>query len=82
MNNKNIIGSLSFSFTDEFGENTSLQKTFSEDCEDIGKIFWLLNEFKYFLHAMSFSESMTNKIIYLEKGEKVIDEDGKVIAEG
>ena len=58
------------------------KKTFSEDCEDIGKIFWLLDEFKYFLNAMSFPESMTNNIVYLEKGEKVIDEDGKVIAEG
>ena len=45
---------LAFSFTDDYGETINLEKTFNDD-DDIGKITWLLDEFKYFLHAMSFS---------------------------
>ncbi len=71
---------LTFSFTDEFGETTTLDKTFNES-EDTGKLFWLLDEFKSFLYAYGFSESMINNLIYLEKGEKVIDEDGEIISE-
>ena len=78
---KEIVGRISFSFTDDNGETTSLQKTFTDDGEEIGRIDWLLDEFKYFLQAMSFSEAMTDKIIYLEKGEKVVDENGEVLIE-
>ena len=71
---------LAFSFTDDYGETINLEKTFNDD-DDIGKITWLLDEFKYFLHAMSFSQGMTDNIVYLEKGEKVVDENGEVIYE-
>ena len=71
---------LAFSFTDDYGETINLEKTFNDD-DDIGKITWLLDEFKYFLHAMSFSQDMTGNIVYLEKGEKVVDENGEVIYE-
>lgn len=81
MDSKEIIGKISFSFTDENGETVSLKKTFTGDEEKIGKIDWLLDEFKYFLQAMSFSESMTNRIVYLESGEKLIGEDGGVLIE-
>lgn len=75
------MGKISFSFTDDIGETTSLQKTFTGDGEEIGKIDWLLDEFKYFLKAMSFSEDMTDRIVYLEKGEKLLGEDGEVLIE-
>ena len=78
MNEKEI--KLLFSFTNNIGENEILEKTFN-DCNEIGTLPWLLEEFKYFLNALSFSEDMTNKIIYLEKGEKVIDENGEVLYE-
>lgn len=81
MDNKEIIGKISFSFTDENGETVSLKKTFTGEEEEIGKIDWLLDEFKYFLQAMNFSESMTNRIVYLENGEKLIGEDGGVLIE-
>lgn len=81
MGDKEIVGRISFSFTDDIGEITSLQKTFTGDGEEIGKIDWLLDEFKYFLKAMSFSEDMTDRIVYLEKGEKLIDENGEVLIE-
>lgn len=81
MDSKEIIGKISFSFTDENGETVSLKKTFTGDEEEIGKIDWLLDEFKYFLQAMSFPESMTNRIVYLESGEKLIGEDGGVLIE-
>lgn len=81
MNSKEIIGKISFSFTNENGEAVSLKKTFTGDEEEIGRIDWLLDEFKYFLQAMSFSESMTDRIVYLEKGEKLIGEDEKVLIE-
>lgn len=71
---------LAFSFTDDYGETVNLEKTFNDD-DDIGTITWLLDEFRYFLHAMSFSKDMTDNIVYLEKGEKVVDENGEVIYE-
>ena len=79
MNDKEIVGKISFSFTDENGETVSLKKTFTGEKEEIGNINWLLDEFKYFLQAMSFSESMTNRIVYLESGEKLIGKDGEVL---
>ena len=78
MNEKEIR--LTFSFTDDIGETATLEKTFNY-CSEIGTLTWLLEEFKYFLNALSFSEDMTNKIIYLEKGEKVVDENGEVLYE-
>ena len=78
MNEKEI--KLLFSFTDDIGETATLEKTFN-DCGEIGALPWLLEEFKYFLNALSFSEDMTDRIIYLEKGEKVIDENGEVLYE-
>lgn len=46
MNSKEIIGKISFSFTNENGEAVSLKKTFTGDEEEIGRIDWLLDEFK------------------------------------
>ena len=78
MNEKEIR--LTFSFTDDIGETATLEKTFN-DCSEIGTLPWLLEEFKYFLNALSFSEDMTDRIVYLEKCEKVIDENGEVLYE-
>ena len=78
MNEKEIR--LTFSFTDDIGETATLEKTFN-DCSDIGTLTWLLEEFKYFLNALSFSEDMTNRIVYLGKGEKVVYENGEVLYE-
>ena len=78
MNEKEI--KLLFSFTDDIGETAILEKTFNY-CGEIGTLPWLLDEFKYFLNALSFSEDMTDRIVYLEKGEKVIDENGEVLYE-
>ena len=78
MNEKEI--KLLFSFTDDIGETATLEKTFN-DCNEIGTLTWLLEEFKYFFFFFCFSEDMTNRIIYLEKGEKVIDENGEVLYE-
>lgn len=78
---KEIVARLSFSFTDDIGETTSLQKTFTGNGEEIGRIDWLLDEFKYFLQSMSFSEAITNRIVYMENGEKLIGEDGEVLFE-
>ena len=78
MNEKEIR--LTFSFTDDIGETATLEKTFN-DCSKIGTLTLLLEEFKYFFHSLSFSEDMTDRIVYLEKGEKVIDENGEVLYE-
>ena len=78
MNEKEI--KLLFSFTDDIGETAILEKTFNY-CNTIATLPWLLDEFKYFLNALSFSEDMTNRIVYLEKGEKVVDENGEVLYE-
>ena len=79
MNEKEIR--LTFSFTDDIGETATLEKTFN-DCSEIGALTWILEEFQYFLHSLSFSEDMTDRIVYLEKGEKVVDENGEVLVEG
>lgn len=79
MDNKEIVGKISFSFTDDNGETVSLKKIFTGDKEEIGKIDWLLDEFKYFLQAMSFSELTTDRIVYLGKGEKLIGKNGEVL---
>lgn len=72
---------LLFSFTDDMGETTTLEKNFN-DSDEIGTLPWLLDEFKYFLHSMSFNESLTNNIVFLEeKGDKVVDANGEVIYE-
>ena len=78
MNEKEIR--LTFSFTDDIGETATLDKTFNY-CSEIGTLPWLLEEFKYFLNALSFSEDMTNRIVYLEKGEKVVNKDGELVIE-
>ena len=71
---------LSFSFTDEFGETTTLNKTY-QDNEEVGKIWWLLDEFKCFLHAYGFAKISTDHIVYLEEGEKVVTKDGELVIE-
>ena len=76
MNEKDI--KLAFSFIDDRGETVNLEKIFC-DGEDIGTIYWLLNEFKYFLNAMSFPERMTDRIVYLEQGDSVVDKHGTVL---
>lgn len=78
-NNQKEI-SLAFSFTDEIGETIELKKTFTDN-SDIGSITWLLDEFKYFLRSLSFPQEMTDNIIYLNMGDKVVDMDGETIFE-
>ena len=80
MEEDNVIGKLHFSFTNDLEEIT-LDKVYNEYPEDFDTIMWFLEEFKYFLKAMSFPERMTDRIVYLEEGEKVVDKDGNVVAE-
>ena len=80
MEEDKFIGELHFSFTDEY-ETTTLDRVYNECPEDFETIYWFLEEFKHFLKSMGFTESLTNRIIYLEDGEKVIDKDGNVLAE-
>ena len=80
MEEDKIVGKLHFSFTGEY-ETTTLDRVYNEEPEDFETIWWLVEEFKYFLKAMGFSEFMTDRIVYLEEGEKVIDKDGEVLAE-
>ena len=62
-----------FSYTDEYGETITLEKTYNpENCEDFDTIYWWLDEFKYFLQAMSFSSVLTDRLVYLEKDEEVV----------
>ena len=72
MEDNKIVGELHFSFTNEF-ETTTLDKTYKTDDDEFETIYWFVEEFKYFLKAIGFSESMTERIVYLENGEKVID---------
>ena len=69
-----ITPKLLFSFTDEYGVTTTLEKTFNaeEYDEDFGNAYWLLDEFKYFLQSMSFPSSITDRMVYLERDEEVV----------
>ena len=81
MKDTKIVGSLHFSITENEIGTTTLDRTYGEYCEDFGTIYWLLEEFKYFLKAMSFPQEMTDRILFLDDGEKVIDVNGEVIVE-
>jgi len=80
MEEDKIVGKLSFSFTGEY-ETTTLDRVYNECPDDFERIDWFVEEFKYFLKAMGFSECMTDNIVYLEAGEKVVDADGNVLIE-
>ena len=80
MEEDKFVGQLRFSFTSDL-ETTTLDREYNECPEDFKTIYWFLEEFKYFLKSMGFTESLTDRIVYLEDGEKVIDEDGRVLAE-
>lgn len=80
MEQDKFIGELHFSFINKL-ETTTLDRVYHEEPEDFETITWFLEEFKYFLKAMSFSKHLTDRIVYLEEGEKVIDADGNVVAE-
>ena len=80
MEEDKFVGNLHFSFTSDL-ETTTLDKEYHEEPEDFETIFWHLEEFKQFLKAMGFLESQTDRIVYLEDGEKVIDKDGHVLTE-
>jgi hypothetical protein len=70
----NKAAKLLFSFTDDRGETTTLEKTFNVDSyeDDFGTVYWLLDEFKYFLQAVSFPSSLTDRLVYLEPNEEVV----------
>lgn len=80
MEEDKMVGRLHFSFTGEY-ETTTLDRVYNECPEDFERIDWFVEEFKYFLKAMGFAECMTDNIVYLESGEKVVDADGNVLIE-
>ena len=80
MEEDKFVCELHFSFKDNL-EAATLDRVYNEEPEDFGTIYWFMEEFKYFLKAMSFSEHLTDRIIFLEDGEKVIDKDGSVLIE-
>ena len=80
MEENKFVGKLHFSFTSDL-ETTTLDRTYNEEPEDFETIYWFLEEFKYFLKSMGFAEFLTDRIVYLEDGEKVVDRDGTVLAE-
>ena len=75
-----FVGKLHFSFTDEL-ETTTIYKEYHKCPEDFETIYWLVEEFKYFLKGIGFTESLTDRVVYLEDGEKVVDSYGQVLVE-
>ena len=80
MEENKFVGKLHFSFTDEF-ETTTIDKEYHERPEDFATIYWLVEELKYILKGMGFLESQTDRVVYLEDGEKVVDRDRQVLVE-
>lgn len=59
---------LSFSFTDEFNQESTMTKTFTEDVFEVTTTFDLLvDEFKNFLIASGFPKDMVDSIIIEEE---------------
>lgn len=81
MNEKETV-ELLFSFLDECGNLTKLEKTINYDeYYELDTASGMLEEFKYFLLSMSFATDAVKAIQILEIGDKIIDKDGKVIYE-
>lgn len=80
MEENNFVGKLHFSFTNDL-ETTTINKEYHERPEDFDTIYWFVEEFKYFLKGMGFTESLTDRIVFLEDGEKVVDSYGQVLVE-
>lgn len=59
---------IDFSYTDEFGQQTRLAKTYTDavlmDQEHIG---FLLEEFKMFLQSMGYSYKVVNQIKFVDE---------------
>lgn len=80
MEEDKFVGKLHFSFTSDL-ETTTLDKEYHKEPENFETIYWILDEFKYFLNSMGFTDRLTDRIVYLEDGEKIVDRDGNVLAE-
>lgn len=80
MEEDKIIGKLHFSFTNTC-ETTTVDRVFNEEPESYETIWWFLEEFKNFLKAMGFTDHLTDRIVFLDDGEKVVDKDGEVLVE-
>ena len=80
MEENRFVGELHFSFKSNL-ETTTLDRVYNEEPEDFETIYWFLEEFKYFLKSMGFPESLTDRIVFLEDGEKVFDKELNIIAE-
>lgn len=80
MEEDKIIGKLHFSFTNTC-ETTTVDRAFNEEPESYETIWWFLEEFKYFLKAMGFTDHFIDRIIFLDDGEKVVDKDGEILVE-
>lgn len=64
---KNMIKT-SFSYTDEFSQETKLEKTYTEAVfMDQGSLEFQLEEFKSFLSAQGFSKEHIEKIQLIDK---------------
>lgn len=75
---------LSISYTNKYDETTELNKICKYDENDteydvVGTIFWLVEQFKYFLKACGYAEVTTDRIVYLGHREKVVDSNGNVV---
>lgn len=80
MEEDKFIGKLHFSFADEY-ETTTFEKEYNEEPDDFETIWWFTEEFKNFLGAMGFSNTLIDRVVCLDPGEKVIDQDGAVLTE-
>ena len=59
----------SFSYTDEFGETTTLTKELTQDVLQDGEVDFLLGEFKFFLLSIGYTSNCVDKIQYNEEEE-------------
>jgi hypothetical protein len=56
-----------FSYTDEFGQESHVVKTFTEDyIESIGSFYMLIEEFKLFLAMAGYTRDLVDQIQIVE----------------
>lgn len=70
--NPNPYLTTSFSYTDEYGETTTLTKTHEAETQEDPDIYFLTEQFKSFLSSIGYAQKWVDRVVYLDDNEEVI----------
>lgn len=72
------IMKIGFYASDVYGNVTDLKRKYPPDTDEIDTISWWVEEFKYFMKSMGFSDQMVDRIVYVERDEQLVSSTGEV----